>query len=291
MQLPGPKPVSPAPTIVQVGTAELQATSPPATEVDVELVVVGSPASQPLHPPGEPADAEFLHDHYSQRSPWLRAFVLGANDGLVVTAALMLGFSGGTNNLGTIQLAGVASWIAGALSMALGEYVSVSSQRDAETADIAKERLAHSKGDAAAAWELQELTNIYVERGLSEPLARQVAEELTSKDAIRAHARDELGIDVDALPNPWQAAFVSALAFTMGAAIPLLAGCFLGNATMRAISVVIATLAGLAVFGSLGAWLGGANPAIGALRVVVGGGAAMGATYGIGLAFGASVHG
>jgi len=228
----------------------------------------------------------FFHEHFGERSPWLRAFVLGANDGLVVTSSLMLGFAGNSDTAAAIRLAGVASWIAGALSMALGEYVSVSSQRDCEQAELKKEGEALMK---APRWELQQLAEIYTKRGLSEGLARQVAEELTAKDALRAHARDELGIDLDELSNPLQAAVVSAVAFSCGAGIPLLAGAFLLDPVMRIVAVVVAAVVGLLFFGALGAYLGGANMLRGAGRVLLGGASAMGATYGIGVAFN-SIH-
>ncbi|GIL89751.1 hypothetical protein Vretimale_16599 [Volvox reticuliferus] len=230
------------------------------------------------------------HQHYIHRAPWLRAFVLGANDGLVSVAALMLGVGGGSESLSTMRLAGVASWIAGALSMAVGEYISVSSQRDTEVADIEKERQAQSKGPSAQAKELQELTDIYIKRGLDPDLARKVAEQLTEKDVIRAHARDELGIDIDELANPLQAAGVSALAFTAGAMIPLLGGAFLTNARIRLVVVAVLSLVGLASFGIVGALLGGSKPLVGMLRVVIGGCIAMAITYGAGRLLGSNTE-
>ncbi|GFR44345.1 hypothetical protein Agub_g5562 [Astrephomene gubernaculifera] len=227
------------------------------------------------------------HVHYSHRAPWLRAFVLGANDGLVSVAALMLGVGGGSESLSTMRLAGIASWIAGALSMAVGEYISVASQRDTEEADIEKERQQQLKGPAARARELEELTCIYIQRGLTRDLARQVAVQLTEKDVIRAHARDELGIDMDELSNPMQAAVVSALAFTAGALIPLLAGSFLSDFNRRLIAVAVASVVGLAAFGLTGSLLGGAKPLVGALRVVIGGCLAMAITFGVGHLLGA----
>ncbi|KAG2486703.1 hypothetical protein HYH03_014632 [Edaphochlamys debaryana] len=218
------------------------------------------------------------HQHYTHRNPWLRAFVLGANDGLVSVAALMLGVGGGDASLHTMRLAGLAAWIAGALSMACGEYISVASQRDTEQADIEKERQQQQKGPAARAVELQELADIYVARGLTRELARQ--------DVIRAHARDELGIDIDALANPTQAAIVSSLAFTAGALIPLLAGAFIHDKAARMASTAVAAVVGLVAFGLTGSLLGGVKPFIGALRVLIGGCIAMAVTYGIGLAMG-----
>ncbi|KAK9901345.1 hypothetical protein WJX75_007573 [Coccomyxa subellipsoidea] len=225
------------------------------------------------------------HQHFSQRAPWLRAAVLGANDGLVSVASLMLGVEGGTNELHPVVLAGVAGLVAGALSMAVGEFVSVSSQRDAEEADIEKERKEQAKGPAARAHELEELTAIYEDRGLSHGLARQVAEELTAKDVIRAHARDELGIDVDDMTNPYQAAASSALAFIVGAGLPLLAAAFIEDPKMRILSVVLVSAFGLTTFGVTGAVLGGAGVLKGGTRVLVGGLVAMGITYGFGRLF------
>lgn len=187
------------------------------------------------------------HTHHSNRAPWLRALVLGANDGLVSTASLLMGVGSGSTDLAVLRLSGVASLLAGALSMAVGEYVSVSSQRDAERADIEKEIMEQLKGPEAQARELDELTQIYVERGVPGDLARQVAVVLTEKDVIRAHARDELGIDLDELANPLQAAVVSAMTFTLGAAIPLLSAIFLGDPTSRLIAIALSTTAGLYV--------------------------------------------
>mmetsp|Transcript_8673 Transcript_8673/g.16491 ORF Transcript_8673/g.16491 Transcript_8673/m.16491 type:complete len:261 (-) Transcript_8673:1012-1794(-) len=223
------------------------------------------------------------HFHYSQRSPWLRAFILGANDGLVSVASVMLGVGGGSNSIHLLRLAGISAWIAGALSMACGEYISVSSQRDTEEADIEKERLEQLKGPAARAKELQELAEIYERRGLSPDLAKEVAEELTAKDVIRAHARDELGIDLDDLSNPWEASIVSAFSFTCGAAIPLLAGIFVLDPQIRITAVLAASCLALLGFGCIGAILGGANIFKGAFRVFSGGLMAMVITFGIGI--------
>lgn len=192
------------------------------------------------------ADDEYCeHTHHSNRAPWLRALVLGANDGLVSTAALLMGVGAGTTDLHILRLSGVAGLIAGALSMAVGEYVSVSSQRDAEQADIKKEIEEQLKGPAAQARELEELAQIYVSRGVPPPLARQVAVALTEHDVIRAHARDELGIDLEELANPLQAAVVSALCFTTGAAIPLLAAAFITDSTIRLTIIAVSTTVGL----------------------------------------------
>jgi VIT1/CCC1 family predicted Fe2+/Mn2+ transporter len=185
------------------------------------------------------------HTHHSNRAPWLRALVLGANDGLVSVAALLMGVGSGSSDLDFLRLSGVAALISGALSMAAGEYVSVSSQRDAERADIEKEILEQLKGPEAQARELDELTQIYTERGVPQELARQVAVALTEKDVIRAHARDELGIDIDELANPLQAAVVSALCFSFGAALPLLSAIFLSDPQMRLLAIALSTTAGL----------------------------------------------
>jgi VIT1/CCC1 family predicted Fe2+/Mn2+ transporter len=169
--------------------------------------------------------------------------------------------------------------------MACGEYISVSSQRDTELADIEKERQEQLKGPHAQAAELEELVQIYRERGLTDTTARKVAEELTANDVIRAHARDELGIDMDQLANPLQASFTSALAFSLGAAPPLTAGAFIEDAHMRSIAVFCASTLGLMAFGAMGAYLGGAHKLLGAMRVLLGGWIAMAATYGLGRAF------
>ena len=164
-------------------------------------------------------------------------------------------------------------------------YVSVSSQRDAEQADINLEIQEQLKGPEAQARELEELTQIYVDRGLPYELAKQVAVILTEKDVIRAHARDELGIDTEELAKPLQAAIVSAFTFSTGAALPLLSSAFLTDRTSRIIATVLSTAAGLIVFGILGAWLGGAPMWVGGLRVLLGGTLALGVSYGIGILF------
>lgn len=252
-------------------SGDLEAQKIPAETVDV---------SSPLLEPDE-------HQHFSQRAPWLRAGVLGANDGLVSVASLMIGVGGGSSALHIMILAGLAGLVGGALSMAVGEYISVASQKDAEQADIEKEKQMQAKGPAARQHELEELAAIYESRGLSKALAKQVAIEFTEKDVIRAHARDELGIDIDDLANPLQACVASAFAFCIGAGIPLLAASFITNHAMRIMSLVLATTVALTSFGMLGAWLGGANRFKGAARVVFGGWIALGITYGIGRAFGA----
>jgi len=185
-------------------------------------------------------------------------------------------------------LAGVAGLVAGALSMAAGEYISVASQRDAELADVAKEAAEQAKGPAARAAEQAELAAIYQARGLSPGLAAAVAEELSSHDndaVVRHHARDELGIDLDALANPFQAAAASAAAFTAGAAVPLLASAFIVHAGARLGALLGASCATLVALGATGAYLGGAPLWRGAARVLTGGAAAMALTYGVGRLF------
>jgi len=223
--------------------------------------------------------------HYSQRIGWLRAAVLGANDGIVSTASLMLGVAaaGATGN--GVIVAGLAGLVAGAMSMAAGEYVSVSSQADTEEADLARERneLATDIDSERA-----ELAAIYVSRGLDRDLARQVADQLMAHDALGAHAHDELGISDGERARPVLAAFASASTFAVGAALPLLIG-FLVPATTLAAFVVGTSLASLAILGWLAARAGGARPAVGALRVTFWGALAMAVTYGVGALFGAAV--
>eukprot|EP00850_Spirogloea_muscicola_P008039 SM000042S15306 [mRNA] locus=s42:278670:279953:- [translate_table: standard] len=219
--------------------------------------------------------------HYVHRAPWLRAALLGANDGLVSVASLLVGVGAVRSDARTMLLSGVAGLVAGALSMAIGEYVSVYGQRDTEEADIQKERDEHARGPEARQRELEELTAIYVGRGLSHRLAKEVAVELSSVDAVKAHVRDELGIDVDDLSNPTQAALASAAAFSVGALFPLLSAAFIAVFWIRLISVVIASTVALALFGVLGAVVGGAKMLRAGLRSVLGGWLAMLITYGI----------
>ncbi|MDR2281062.1 MAG: VIT family protein [Gordonia sp. (in: high G+C Gram-positive bacteria)] len=218
----------------------------------------------------------------ANRLNWLRAGVLGANDGIVSTAGIVIGVAAVTAERGPIFTAGIAGLAAGAVSMALGEYVSVSTQRDTEAALLAKERweLANQPED-----ELDELTQMLVARGLSETTAREAAEELTEHDAFAAHAQVELGIDPDDLTNPWQAAVSSAVSFTVGALLPLIA-ILLPPETWRVPVTFVAVLMALAATGALGAYLGQSSPARPTIRMVVGGAIAMAVTYGIGAAFG-----
>ncbi|WP_280457133.1 VIT1/CCC1 transporter family protein [Nocardia carnea] len=215
---------------------------------------------------------------FAAKLNWLRAGVLGANDGIVSTAGLVVGVAAAASSTSTILTAGIAGVSAGAISMAVGEYVSVSTQRDAEAALLAQE-YRELKEDPAD--ELAELTAIYHAKGLSAETARQVAEELTAYDAFAAHAEAELGLNPDELTNPWHAAFSSAVAFTLGALLPLLA-ILLPPTTARIPVTIVAVLIALALTGSISAWLGGSNRLRAVARVVIGGALAMAVTYGIG---------
>jgi VIT1/CCC1 family predicted Fe2+/Mn2+ transporter len=219
--------------------------------------------------------------HHLQRSGWLRAAVLGANDGVLSTASLILGVATATHSHGGILLAGVAGLVAGALSMAAGEYVSVSSQADVERADLDQERreLRHDQ-DA----ELRELAQIYVRRGLQPDLAEEVARQLTAKDALAAHARDELGISKQTRARPVQAALASGASFSAGALIPLIAA--LLTPSGLEVAVIYGTSgAALMALGALGARAGGAAIGPAMARVTVWGLLAMAATAGIGALF------
>lgn len=219
------------------------------------------------------------------RIGWLRAAVLGANDGIVSTASLILGVASAGSAQGGVLIAGLAGLVAGAMSMAAGEFVSVSSQTDAETADLAREA-AELKDTPEA--ELDELAGIYAARGLDAALARQVAVQLTARDALEAHARDELGITQTGTARPVQAALVSAASFATGAAVPLVVAWLADEA--RVVSLVALTsLAALATLGALGASAGGAGIVKGALRVTGWGALAMAATAMVGAIFGVDV--
>lgn len=220
--------------------------------------------------------------HLVARIGWLRAAVLGANDGIVSTASLIVGVAAANATRGDILIAGVAGLVAGAMSMAAGEFVSVSSQSDTEQADLARER-AELASDPE--YETQELAAIYVKRGLDAALARQVAEQLMVKDALGAHARDELGISETLKARPIQAAFTSAGSFAVGAAMPLLTAAIVPVAIL--IPVVSGTsLVFLAILGGMAARVGGAPVAVGAMRVTFWGAMAMGLTAGVGALFG-----
>ncbi|MGF1426994.1 VIT1/CCC1 transporter family protein [Kitasatospora sp. LaBMicrA B282] len=218
------------------------------------------------------------------RLNWLRAGVLGANDGIVSTAGLVVGVAGATSSANTLLTAGLAGLLAGSLSMASGEYVSVSAQRDSERAALALEERELAEQPAA---ELVELTGLLEERGLTPELAREVAEQLTARDALSAHARVELGIDPEQIVNPWHAAWASFLAFTCGALLPLLA-IVLPPAGWRVPVTVVAVLAALLLTGWAGARLGEAPVGPPVLRNVLGGGLAMAITYLAGRLLGAA---
>ena len=220
--------------------------------------------------------------HLTGRAGWLRASVMGANDGIVSTASLVLGVAAAGASSGAVITAGIAGLVAGALSMAAGEYVSVASQRDAEEADLDLER---RELVASPSEELTELSLIYEGRGLSPELARQVARELTDHDALEAHARDELGLDELSRADPFQAAWTSAVSFSVGAALPLIAISLPGEVVRIALTVVVA-LAALAGLGAVGARLGRAPIPRAAARVFVWGALAMALTYAIGYAVG-----
>ncbi len=220
--------------------------------------------------------------HRNEHIGWMRAAVLGANDGLISTSSLLVGVATAGAGTHVLMTAGVAGLVAGALSMAAGEYVSVSSQADTEAADMAKER--QELVDMPEA-ELRELTHIYTQRGLSKELAHQVAEALTAHDALGAHMRDELGITEIAGARPVQAALASAGAFSVGALPPLLLA-WLWTAPRLPELIVGMTLVLLAALGALAGWLGGASKWRGASRVLFWGAVAMGATALIGHLFG-----
>ncbi|MBT2530618.1 VIT family protein [Arthrobacter sp. ISL-48] len=252
------------------------------------------------HDPPEPADLTGMqavnrdlerhlesepHDNdVAQRLNWLRAGVLGANDGIVSVAAIVVGVAGATSATGPILAAGAAGLVGGAVSMALGEYVSVSSQSDSQKALIEKERreLAEEPEE-----ELAELTAIYRDKGLSPETARAVAEELTSHDALAAHLSAELNIDESDIVSPWHAALASAVAFTLGAVLPMLA-ILLPPPDLRVPLTFGVVLVALALTGALGAWIGGGSKSRAAVRVVVGGALALAATFSIGNLLGAS---
>lgn len=232
-------------------------------------------------------DHSLIEPHTSNHASklnWLRAAVLGANDGIVSIAGLVVGVAGATNSSTVIATAGVAGVIAGAISMAVGEYISVSSSRDTERALLKKEREELRKYPKQ---ELEELTQIYQGKGLSRKTAEVVAKELTKKDAFAAHVDAELGIDPNNLTNPWHAAFASAAAFLAGAIIPIIA-ILVPPPEMRVPVAFISVLFALALTGTLSARVGQANVKHATLRVIVGGALAMAVTYGVGRLFGVS---
>ena len=223
--------------------------------------------------------------HRSQRAGWLRAAVLGADDAIVSTASLMMGVAASAASPRSILIAGVAGMVAGAMSMAVGEYVSVSSQRDAERADIEVEK-GELEGQPQA--ELNELAMIYMHRGLDKELAFKVAEQLSARDRLGAHVRDELGIDLGSLARPLQAAWISAVSFATFATVPI-AALLLAPPSLGMPAIAGLSLISLSALGALGAWLGGASMRRAALRVFAGGSLAMAVTAAIGRVLGVSV--
>ncbi|MCA3564800.1 MAG: VIT family protein [Methylocystis sp.] len=223
--------------------------------------------------------------HLVERIGWLRAAVLGANDGIISTASLLVGVAAAAKTPGEVVLAGVAGLVAGAMSMAAGEYVSVSSQSDTEEADFARERRELAEQPEA---ELAELTAIYVARGVSPDLAARVATQMTAKDAFEAHARDELGLSGHVIARPVQAAFTSAITFSIGALVPLAIALFAPKA-MIGWSISAGSLLCLAALGAIGARIGGANWLKPTLRVTFWGAFAMAVTAAIGLAVGHAI--
>lgn len=229
-------------------------------------------------------DAEPHNGNLASRLNWLRAGVLGANDGIVSVAALVVGVAGATTATPAILTAGLAGVVGGAISMALGEYVSVSSQSDSQKALIAKEKreLAEMPEE-----ELAELTEIYRAKGLSAETAARVAEELTERDALSAHLEAELGIHQEDVVSPWQAAFASAVAFIAGTILPMIA-ILLPPPELRVPVTFAAVLVALAITGNLSAWIGGSPRLRATLRVVIGGALALAATFAIGTLLGTS---
>ncbi len=223
--------------------------------------------------------------HFVRRGQWLRAAVLGANDGIISTASLIVGVAAAGGARDEILTAAFAGLTAGAMSMAAGEYVSVSSQADSEAADLEREKRALREHPRA---ELRELAQIYVDRGLTPALAREVAGQLMAKDALSAHARDELGFNEETGAKPILAASASAISFAVGAAMPTLAAILAPHAG-TVVAVSIAALIFLAALGALGAWLGGAPLVRPTLRVAFWGALAMAVTAGIGALVGRAV--
>ncbi|CAM3671252.1 VIT1/CCC1 transporter family protein [Nocardioides zeicaulis] len=226
-----------------------------------------------------------LGDHVGARLNWLRAAVLGANDGIVSTAGVVMGVAGATDDSGAIVIAGIAALTAGALSMGAGEYVSVSTQRDSEKSILALEAAELRQMPQT---EERELARMYVEKGLTPETAEKVARELTEHDALRAHADIEFGIDPDNLTNPWHAAWASMVAFTVGALLPLLVVAFVPDAA-RVLVTVLSVAAALALTGFVSARIGLSPRVPAVVRNVSGGLLAMGVTYLIGMVAGTSL--
>lgn len=230
---------------------------------------------------------ERIHEEVSvgtSKLNWLRASVLGAQDGVVSVSSIIMGVAGADGSNAALFTAGLAGMVAGALSMAAGEYVSVSTQRDTELALLEKER---RELEEQPEQELEELAQIYEHKGLSKATAHKVAEELTAHDAFAAHVEAELRIDPSELTNPWHAAFASALSFVAGAIVPLLAVVF-APLNIHITVMIIAVVVVLVITGVLSAYAGGASKSVATVRVVLGGILAMAITYGAGVLFGAT---
>ncbi|TRC75387.1 VIT family protein [Mesorhizobium sp. WSM4310] len=226
-----------------------------------------------------------IENHQVSRIGWLRAAVLGANDGIVSTASLIVGVASAAAPASQVLVAGIAGLVAGAMSMAAGEYVSVSSQSDTENADLARER---QELETQPEFEREELAQMYVKRGLATDLARQVADQLMARDALAAHAHDELGISDMTTARPIQAALTSATTFSVGAAMPLIM-VLVSPGSMLVLAVSLASLLFLALLGAIGAKAGGANILRATLRVTFWGAFAMALTAGIGALVGTAV--
>jgi vacuolar iron transporter family protein len=238
------------------------------------VLLVGSRASKALR-----------EQHRSGRAGWLRAAVLGADDGIVSISSLLIGVAASSAPEGAILIAGVAGLVAGSMSMAVGEYVSVSAQRDAEQADVERETRELAGRPRA---ELNELALIYVKRGLDKELAMKVAEQLSTRDRLGAHLRDELGIDQASLARPMQAAWISAASFASFAVVPIVA-LLIAPAASRILAIAALSLVSLAALGAFGGHLGGAPLGRAALRVTLGGAFAMAVTAAIGRIFGVAM--
>jgi VIT1/CCC1 family predicted Fe2+/Mn2+ transporter len=252
--------------------------------------VLVSPATQQGAAPATPPDddgaaAAGNGSGLKSRLNWLRAGVLGANDGIISTAGLVVGVAAATTDRTAILVAGVAALTAGAVSMALGEYVSVSSARDTEKALIAEEKRELAEDPAG---ELEQLAGLYRAKGLSAETAHRVAAELSAVDPVRAHLDVEHNLDEEDLTNPWHAALASAVAFVLGAALPLLA-MVLASQTARIPVTFVAVLVALVLTGSVSAWFGRAHRLRAVIRLLIGGALAMGVTFGIGALLGATV--
>jgi VIT1/CCC1 family predicted Fe2+/Mn2+ transporter len=260
-------------------TSDSTSRPPERTSAPTSKQITAAAEGDAVHP-GEPHA-----DRLGARLNWLRAGVLGANDGIVSVAGLVVGVAGATTARGPIFTAGLAGLVAGAVSMALGEYVSVSSQRDTELAALATEK--RELRDYPEA-ELAELTALYQAKGLSPGTARTVAQELTAHDPLAAHLDVELGLDPAEFTNPWQAAVASAVSFLLGALLPLVA-ILLPPPAWRVPVTVVAVLAALALTAAISARISGANRRRVLLRVVIGGALGLAVTYGIGHAFGAAI--